>query len=431
LLRLETMPSSTIDAELNAQFAPSHATACTCAIVVEAQASDPIARVFGLTARERLLRSFERSELELIERGSLSIRGNERVIALSANYFYDDRLIVALIEHESDLLLVSNDVGAASVPVALVGPASHVEALIPTLQTGKCSEATANASGFEKTAPTDVVPAYDPKLRKHAPPFILPADPARAGETQERIFSASYKGVTDFVTKWVWPLPARIVTGWCAQSGISPNAVTTLSYVMALVALVAFWQGDFGGGLLSAWIMTFLDTVDGKLARVTLTSSKLGDFLDHGLDLIHPPFWWAAWGAGLAGPGVLFGAFDFWVAIIFGGYIVGRLLEGVFILAFGQEMFTWQRFDYGFRLVIARRNPNLVLLSGGLILGRPDLGFIAVGIWTICCILIQCVRIAQATALKMRGEVISPYAHRDPAAQGTTSRQGSHAHSAR
>jgi phosphatidylglycerophosphate synthase len=179
---------------------------------------------------------------------------------------------------------------------------------------------------------------------------------------------------------------------------------------MTFVALVAFWQGDFWAGLLSAWIMTFLDTVDGKLARVTLTSSKLGDFLDHGLDLIHPPFWWAAWGAGLAGPGALFGAFDFWVAIIFSGYIVGRLLEGVFILAFGQEMFTWRPFDFGFRLVIARRNPNLVLLSGGLMLGRPDLGFIAVGMWTMCCIFIQCIRIAQATALQMRGKEISPYA---------------------
>ena len=42
--------------------------------------------------------------------------------------------------------------------------------------------------------------------------------------------------------------------------------------------------------------MTFLDTVDGKLARVTLTSSPFGNVLDHSLDLIHPPFWYWAWG---------------------------------------------------------------------------------------------------------------------------------------
>ena len=46
--------------------------------------------------------------------------------------------------------------------------------------------------------------------------------------------------------------------------------------------------------------MTFLDTVDGKLARVTITSTKLGNVFDHGIDLIHPPFWYLAWGMGLA-----------------------------------------------------------------------------------------------------------------------------------
>jgi hypothetical protein len=237
----------------------------------------------------------------------------------------------------------------------------------------------------------------------------LPADPARTREAQNRIFDASYKGITDFVTKWVWPLPARIVTGWCASLGIAPNTVTGVSYLLTFFTLAAFWQGDFAMGLVSAWIMTFLDTVDGKLARVTLTSSKLGDFLDHGLDIIHPPLWWAAWGAGLAGPGMLFGSFEPWVWIVFVGYIVGRLLEGLFMLAFGQEMFVWRPFDFAFRLVIARRNPNLVLLTGATLLGQPDLGLIAVGSWTLCCIFIQCVRIAQARIYQMRGNEISPY----------------------
>ena len=46
--------------------------------------------------------------------------------------------------------------------------------------------------------------------------------------------------------------------------------------------------------------MTFLDTVDGKLARVTVTSTKLGNVFDHGIDLVHPPLWYLAWGIGLA-----------------------------------------------------------------------------------------------------------------------------------
>src|SRR3546814_17463336 len=59
----------------------------------------------------------------------------------------------------------------------------------------------------------------------------------------------------------------------------------------------------FGWGLVAAYAMTFLDTVDGKLARVTLTSSPIGNVFDHGIDLVHPPFWWWAWIVGLAHAG--------------------------------------------------------------------------------------------------------------------------------
>jgi hypothetical protein len=370
------------------------------------------ARVFGLNAHERLRRSFASSGLQILQNNELGIHSDARLVALSADHFYDDRLIAALAREPDDVLLLTDDASdaaSASVAVGMVGAGSKLARLLPALQSGAVSPEAAHAAGVRVVHPTDLVPVYDPKLRKNAPPFILPADPARTREVQTRIFDASYKGATDFVTKWVWPLPARIVTGWCARLGIAPNTVTTISYLLTFFSLACFWQGAFAMGLVSAWIMTFLDTVDGKLARVTLTSSKLGDFLDHGLDLIHPPLWWAAWGAGLAGPGMLFDGYEIWVAIAFLGYIVGRLLEGFFILRFGQEMFTWRPFDFGFRLVIARRNPNLVLLSISVILGRPDLGFIALGTWTLCCIAIQCVRIAQATLHQHRGHEIRPY----------------------
>src|SRR4029453_3372733 len=103
------------------------------------------------------------------------------------------------------------------------------------------------------------------------------------------------------------------------------------SGVLAVAAALLFARGAFALGLLSAWAMTFLDTVDGKLARVTLTSSRMGDVMDPGLDLIHPPFWWWAWGIGLgAGHG-------FATAIVVGGYLAGRALEGAFLARFGFE----------------------------------------------------------------------------------------------
>jgi len=401
------MPASTTETQGTTETQDD--IACSFAVLVEPDAPMVAARVFGLNSRERLERSFARSGLRTIEADALHTTPDERAVALCTSRFYDERLIAALVSHDDDVLLLVGSTNGSPVAVAVTGPASKVEGLIPALRTEAYSREAVEAAGVRIVSPADLVPAYDAKLRKHAPPFVILADADRGREAEKRIFEASYKGVTDFVTKWVWPLPARIVTRWCASLGIAPNTVTALSYLLAIFTLVTFWQGAFGLGLASGWLMTFLDTVDGKLARVTLTSSRLGDVLDHGLDIIHPPLWWAAWAAGLAGPGMLFGPFEVWAWIVFVGYIVGRLLEGLFILAFGQEMFTWRRFDFGFRLVIARRNPNLTLLSLATIAGRPDLGLIAVGSWTLCCIAIQCVRIAQAATAQRRGDEIRPF----------------------
>ncbi len=113
------------------------------------------------------------------------------------------------------------------------------------------------------------------------------------------MFMGTYKGATDLVTKHLWPTPAFHATRALAPRGITPNMVTTIAALMTVLAFWCFLKGQFIPGLMAAWTMTFLDTVDGKLARTTLTSSKWGDIFDHGIDLVHPPFWYIAWAIGL------------------------------------------------------------------------------------------------------------------------------------
>ena len=70
--------------------------------------------------------------------------------------------------------------------------------------------------------------------------------------------------------------------------------------------------------------MALLDTVDGKLARVTLTSSKWGNVFDHGIDLVAPPVWWlrlVAW-PGCTTP-IPWIAWSVWVVL--GGHLAGKL----------------------------------------------------------------------------------------------------------
>ena len=145
-----------------------------------------------------------------------------------------------------------------------------------------------------------VAQGFEAGLLKLDRPYVLPVTAENRGALEQLAFSGAYKGVTDLVTKWLWPVPAQWATRACVRMGITPNQVTAASLVLVIVAGVLFARGEFGWGLLAGWIMTFLDTVDGKLARVTVTSTRLGNIFDHGIDLVHPPLWYLAWGIGLA-----------------------------------------------------------------------------------------------------------------------------------
>ena len=220
----------------------------------------------------------------------------------------------------------------------------------------------------------------------------------------------TYKGATDVVTKYVWPVPAFHATRFLASIGISPNFVTLIGAVLVFVVFWLFLDGHYGWGLSGAWLMTFLDTVDGKLARTTLAASKWGDILDHGLDLIHPPFWYVAWALGLGVHGFMWSQTTFWIVIaaILAGYVLQRLMEGIAIKWLGLEIHIWRPIDTQFRLITARRNPNLVILTLSVLLGRPDLGLIGVAVWTVLCLILHGLQLAQAFAAQRRdGALVS------------------------
>jgi phosphatidylglycerophosphate synthase len=186
--------------------------------------------------------------------------------------------------------------------------------------------------------------------------------------------------------------------------------VTLVATALVFVVFWLFLYGHFGWGLALAWLMTFLDTVDGKLARTTLTSSKWGDILDHGIDLIHPPFWYVAWALGLGVVGFAWTNDTFWTVIIaiLGGYVLQRIMEGIAIKWLGLEIHIWRPIDTLFRQITARRNPNLVILTVSVLLGRPDLGLIAVAVWTILCLVLHGLQLLQAFAARRKsGPLVS------------------------
>ena len=62
-----------------------------------------------------------------------------------------------------------------------------------------------------------------------------------------------------------------------------------------------------------------------------------------------------------------------------------------------------------FRLVTARRNPNMVILFASVIAGRPDIGLIAVAWWTMLSLLFHAVRLVQAIAAARAGRAMTSW----------------------
>ena len=245
-------------------------------------------------------------------------------------------------------------------------------------------------------------------LRKRETPFLMPLRTDTVRAIERASYFGAYKGVTDVLTKYLWPEWALVLTRISARLGLTPNMITTIGAVLCVVATVCFAQGSYMLGMALGLGFMVLDTVDGKLARCTITSSAWGNVFDHGMDLVHPPFWWWFWATGLVHWGLAYDDATFWwvQGAIQGGYVVQRLIEGAFISRFGMHIHVWERFDSQFRLITARRNPNMVILFFAMLLGRPDIGLILVAWWTALSCLIHAVRLVQAEIVRGKGRAI-------------------------
>lgn len=353
--------------------------------------------IWGMSPARRLRLQLQRAGIAWVGSAAATSAGGGRHLLLRANFVFDEVLVKALAASAVGTLLVDEhgEPTAIQVGAADVGRARRV----------LLGEAPPHE--WRAVDAAELAGRYNNALRKRETPYLLNLDLTTADAVERRMFSGSYKGVTDFITKHVWPAPARRVTKLCALAGLTPNQVTAASLAMVIAAFWLFWHGDFALGLIAAWIMTFLDTVDGKLARVTLQSSKIGDVFDHGIDLIHPPFWWWAWIVGLNATGRPLTDGGLILTVIVVGYVLQRLQEGLFLKLFGIEMHIWRPFDSFFRQITARRNPNLLMLTVSVVIGRPDWGAAAVAFWTAACLLVHGTQIMQALSARRGGPIRS------------------------
>lgn len=335
-----------------------------------------------------------------------------QVLLFNGNFVFENRTIEGVIAGDNRVLECKSGTAAAYVDAKMARQViDHMH-----------DQSQPLPDELEIIRPADLK-AFDINLRRSTRPLLELVTSDNQDELEKKLYGNAYRGITDLVTKFVWPRPAKQMVHVCANLGITPNMVTTVGLFLVIAASFLFLNGYYAWGLLAGWIMTFLDTVDGKLARVTIRSSYFGHLYDHLIDLIHPPFWYIMWGASLVGfSGAMGLSFEqmSW-AIVF-AYVSGRCVEVLFQPLGSCGIFTWRPIDAWFRLITARRNPCMIMLTLSVLVGRPDWGFIAVTFWTVLTTIILNLRLAYAVIIRFKDGPLSSWLSEEDVATGPNAR---------
>ena len=316
---------------------------------------------------------------ERLQRALQDAAAGETVLAFSGDTIVDHRIIdhLAWLD-EANAVYKSKDEEKGGVAVRFENPlpndlvADHDLAVIAK---------ELIKFGAAKQIHDEEMDSYIKKLRRNLPPYLFRVEDQKTQHEVERfLFSSNYKGSTDFLTKWVYPpLVWRIVKPLAARR-VHPNTVTILGIIMCFAAVPFFAVGMWIPGLIGAYIMSVLDSVDGKLARVTFQSSPQGDVLDHGTDIIHPPFWYIAWAWGLS-QGDPFSNLVLASLGMTVFYTLDRVLESLFKACTGRSIHGYTLLDEKVRTFISRRNVNLAVFTLALPLGLGIESFYLMAFW--------------------------------------------------
>lgn len=337
-------------------------------------------RIWGMTSSERLRRIAKAQKLRFRENA-----GSGPTLLVASTHVFEQAWLKFMVDRPGQILTLD---GA---PVI-----AHVTN----------DDGAAFPDGLIEVRAEDHRVFYNAQLRKREEPVLEKLIPAHVRMIERKTYYGAYKGVTDILTKYLWPEWALLLTRIAARIGMTPNMITAIGAVMCVAATHFFWFGQYWTGMAVGLIFMVLDTVDGKLARCTITSSEWGNVFDHGIDLIHPPFWWWAWAVGLSAWGLSFTHLEFTLVMIaiVAGYVVQRGIEGAFMRTFnGMHIHVWEKIDSDFRLITARRNPNMVILFVATLFQRPDIGLILVAVWTVVSCIFHAVRWRQAVKKRKRG----------------------------
>ena len=200
------------------------------------------------------------------------------------------------------------------------------------------------------------------------------------------------KGALDFPAYVHEPIEKWLVSHLC-HTPITPNQITLATAVLGLSVAILYASGNLLAGVVIALLIGVLDGVDGKLARLTERTTKIGKG-EHALDYVLEMSWWAALAFHFQSTGQLPYAGWIWLAFFISD-VIDRLAKWTVERRFGRKLDDLSHFDRLVRSIAGRRNIYTWLCALFVLIGLPAEGFLALCFWGIASTSIHVLRAFQ------------------------------------
>jgi phosphatidylglycerophosphate synthase len=338
--------------------------------------------------------------------------GAERILLISAGFYYDARLLKALSQTNATTLLVDSAPPPQSAPLWKTdGVEFRGAALLErewlagrhynlSLFDQLSSE---SANGRVQVCDAATEPTYVTALRKHVRPVFFPAPTLDLIELAEKYpRDVSQNGVLDFPGFCDSPIEDWIVKKIC-HTAIRPNQVTFATMLIGLGVTALFATHHLWWGVALAYAIEVLDGVDGKLARIKVETTTAGEW-EHEVDYAIELSWWTALAFHFRAAGL---ANAYWLlALYVVSDLVDRLAKRAVKQRVGRNLDDVSNFDRFVRCIGARRNINIWILIAALALGDAVNGFVLICCWGAATAFAHVIRAVQVR-LSAKGAISS------------------------
>jgi len=351
-------------------------------------------------ARSNLALTFQNPKGAMVSVQDIPVEP-DRVLLVSGDYYYDSRLLDALTTQNTTAVLVDSAPPSQCVSLwrnesKLIGEAAllHRSWLAQQDPASTVFDRVVSCSrlGTIQECDAATMPTYLADLRKDVRPVFFPLPsrdflPAAEGFVRDR----AQNGILDIPGQLDSPIEDWIVARLC-HTTITPNQITLLTILIGMAVTILFATGHLWWGILFAYAIEVLDGVDGKLARTKVETTAAGNW-EHAFDFLIQVSWWSALAFHFEKEGLRF-AYVLLLLLV-GSDVLGQLARRVVITATGRSLDDSSDFDRFMRRIGARRNINIWILAGALLIDQAKNGFVLICWWAVATAAIQLIRALQ------------------------------------